>query len=132
MDSVLSAPPSRGGKGGFAPPRRSKIGLPPLARRARGGRGSGGEGAEGLEGKGRGGWCEVVREGVGRRGSVRGGVGSRMAGGEGGFGAQKDIIVLYYQPYLLDYCPPLVSGPAKTRGAITLRSQNMRSRLGGF
>ena len=81
--TVFSVPPlAGGGKGGFAPPRRSKIGLPPLARRARGGKGSGGEGAEGLEGKGRGGWCEVGWEGVGRCGSVRGGVGARMAGGE--------------------------------------------------
>ena len=35
-----------------------------------------------MEGKGRGGWCEVGWEGVGRCGSVRGGVGARMAGGE--------------------------------------------------
>ena len=63
---MFSLPPLvGGGKGGFAPPRRSKIGLPPLARRARGGKGSGGEGAEGWEGKGRGGgarWCRRARE----------------------------------------------------------------------
>ena len=65
-----------------------------------------------MEGKGRGGWCEVVWESVGMRGSVRGGVGARMVGGEGGFGAQKEIIILYYdrapqaREFFWSPCPP--------------------------
>ena len=50
----------------------------------------------GWEGKGARWGCEVAWEGAGRRRGARGSVGARVEGGEGGFGAQKGLIILYY------------------------------------